>query len=290
MKWNYLIAFAGLLVMLIAAPLRAQEAVPKDLIKTKLLADVASIQPGKPFQVGVLLDISPKWHVYWINFGEAGIPTTVEWQLPEGFKASSTLYPVPTRLTAQGSITVYGYENQVMLMTTITPPARIDATRVDIGAKASWLACEDLCIPGEAKVSLSLPVGNTSSPANAETFAKWSKRLPTPVAKSPGIVGHSQEVSIQSSGPGPAKGQLTLTIDWKDAPPASIEWFPPAGEGVLFGTKVAVETIDRRTTVKGTFEITSPKVASPLESVLAFKMGAERVGAAVPIVVEPSGR
>src|SRR6185369_17626506 len=95
---------------------------PKDLVKTELLADVKTVEAGKPFHVGVRLHIKPGWHVYWINPGDAGLPTRVKFSLPDGFKAGELKYPLPVRFE-QGGVIGYGYHDEVMLIAEITPPA-----------------------------------------------------------------------------------------------------------------------------------------------------------------------
>ena len=57
---------------------------PDDLVKVKLLADVTSVEPGKPFTIGVNFKMSPGWHIYWINPGDSGMATQVEFSLPAG--------------------------------------------------------------------------------------------------------------------------------------------------------------------------------------------------------------
>ena len=78
--------------------------VPKDLVKAELLADVASVKPGEAFTLGVLLKIKPKWHIYWKYPGDAGLPTTVKWKLPERAQAAEPelRFPLPVRFDQPG--------------------------------------------------------------------------------------------------------------------------------------------------------------------------------------------
>ena len=68
-----------------AALAAAQQYNGKELVKATLVADVSSIQPGQRFRLGVLYRIEPGWHIYWKYPGDSGIPTKIEWQLPQGF-------------------------------------------------------------------------------------------------------------------------------------------------------------------------------------------------------------
>ena len=126
----------------------------------------------------------PGWHTYWQFPGDAGIPTEIKWQLPPGWKAGPIQWPVPLKLNEPGDIQIYGYHDEVLLLVPLTPPAKIDSTSVTLAADASWLVCEKICIPGGAKLSLDLPVGGASTPANSELFAKYRARLPLPLPAS----------------------------------------------------------------------------------------------------------
>ena len=187
-------------------------------IQSTIVADTTAIKPGEPFQVGVLMKISPHWHVYWMNPGDAGIPTTVELKLPPGFKASPMQYPVPTRIVQPGDIVAYGYEDEVMFIMMIMPPAKIDAANITIEANANWLVCEKVCIPGNAKLSLALPVAETAKPDHTDLFNKWSGRMPHAVNNSADVAAHSVKVSDK---------HLTISIDWIGPPPKSCNGFRP---------------------------------------------------------------
>ncbi len=133
--------------------------------------------PGRPFTVGLLLKMVPGWHTYWEFPGDAGIPTEIKWQLPEGWKAGPIQWPIPLKLDEPGDIQIYGYHDEVLLMVQLTPPAKIGAASVHLAAAADWLVCEKICIPGSGAVQLDLPVGSEAAPANAELFREVSRSI-----------------------------------------------------------------------------------------------------------------
>jgi len=153
-----------------------------DLVQASILADASNIKPGEPFTVGVLLKIKPGWHVYWTNPGDAGLPTRVQWILPPGYTASEVRFPVPEHLDQPGGIVCFGYTDEVMLTSTITPPSQSsanDSTAVDITAKVNWLCCSENCVPGKAILTLQLITGDKTLPDNTQLFEQWQNRLPT---------------------------------------------------------------------------------------------------------------
>jgi thiol:disulfide interchange protein/DsbC/DsbD-like thiol-disulfide interchange protein len=166
------------LCLLVAAPLRAQIYEGKKLVDASLVANTTSIVPGQPFQVGLLLEMAPKWHTYWQYSGDAGLPTRIDWELPPGFRAGPIQWPAPEAKLEPGDIQTYAYSDRVLLLVEIEPPANISG-EVRLNAKASWLVCEEICIPGDADVELTLPVSPTASPANAALFEEFRAALPS---------------------------------------------------------------------------------------------------------------
>lgn len=161
-----------------AAPAPAQIHDGKVLVKASLLADTSSVVPGQSFQVGLLLEMAPGWHTYWQYSGDSGLPTSIDWELPPGFTAGPIEWPLPEAKIEPGDIQVYSYSGKVLLLTTITPPANL-SKNVTLRAKATWLVCEEICVPGDAKLELVLPVAQSAVPANAAAFEEFRAQLPS---------------------------------------------------------------------------------------------------------------
>lgn len=156
--------------------------VQTDHVEAELVAEHASIQPGVPFAVGLRLKIDEHWHVYWVNPGDSGMAPAIGWTLPEGFTVGEIQWPTPHRIPTPPFMT-YGYEGELLLMAEVTPPADLaPGSQVELGANASWLVCEAVCMPGDAVLSLQLPV-EAGPPRTNETwaglFAATRGQLPT---------------------------------------------------------------------------------------------------------------
>ncbi len=198
------------------------EAPEKDLVKAESLVSATAIKPGEPFKVGVRFKIEPEWHIYWINPGESGEATKVEWTFPEGYKVGPLEYPVPVNFPQPGDMKGYGYLDEVMLMTTVTPPADAKpGTDVPFSVKAKWLVCQDVCIPGKADFEGRLTVAAAANPANEAVFKQWNERLP--VRNFQNVKGFV--AGTKWSQPQGSDGPVELIVNWTDAPPAKVEWF-----------------------------------------------------------------
>ena len=172
-----------ILLPLLAIAAHAQVYQGKTLVTASLVSGMAGVVPGKPFEVGVLLEMAPGWHTYWEYPGDAGLPTSITWTLPEGFVAGPIQWPLPHRVVEPGEIEVYAYKDKVLLLTAIVPPAEVIEKTVTLRAKVDWLVCEEICIPGSADLELSLPVVGEATEANAGLFSAFRRLLPaaTPV-------------------------------------------------------------------------------------------------------------
>jgi thiol:disulfide interchange protein len=146
----------------------------------EIISENKEIAPGEPFRVALKITHAPHWHTYYLNPGQVGFPPSIEWKLPEGFTAGELQFPVPMLGTFEGA-PFYGYEGETWFLQTITPPATLKAGEtVTLSGDASWLACNQSCIPGDAELKLSLPVASSASPnpESAEGFAKADAALP----------------------------------------------------------------------------------------------------------------
>lgn len=175
-----------LLLPLLCAGLACAQVVDgKKLVEASLVADTTAVVRGQPFRVGLHLRMAPGWHTYWQNPGDAGLATTFDLELPEGFTAGPIEWPLPKRIVEPGDLQVYAYKGDVLLVRTITPPMAMRAfsdAPLAFRAKSSWLVCEATCIPGKAELEISLPVAASAEPANADLFAEFNGRIPSDAA------------------------------------------------------------------------------------------------------------
>lgn len=154
--------------------------VKTDNVQLQLVSEVQSIQPNQPFWVGFHFKINKGWHTYWRNPGDSGMPTTVEWKLPKGFKVGEIVFPYPKRFPV-GSLMNFGYKDEVTLLTKITPATTKVNTPIQLQAKVDWLVCKEECIPETGTLKLQLPVSSSQPSVNtqwANIFNQTRKSIP----------------------------------------------------------------------------------------------------------------
>lgn len=157
------------------------EAQPR-YVRTALIADTEAVEAAKPFRLGILFTIPPCAHIYWRHPGDSGLPTSIEWRLPEGFEAGELQWPNPVRFEIPKIDDIsYGYGEETLLFIVVTPTKTADITgALTVEAEAQWLICfeDGECIPERAELRLSLPAGPARPSGHVTTFETHAARVP----------------------------------------------------------------------------------------------------------------
>ncbi len=172
--------------------------VTTDQVRAELLAWAPDgVGPGKQVWLGLELKHQPEWHTYWKNAGDSGLPTVLDWQLPNGISAGAIAWPTPKKITI-GTLANYGYENTVLLPVPLTVTSDFNRTQLDVQLKAAWLVCKKECIPQEGTFSLTVPATSSSALSGGAFQAAFAA---APQALPPGnsqieVSGKSLKVSL----------------------------------------------------------------------------------------------
>ncbi len=135
---------------------------------------------NQPFWVAVQLAMKDGRHTYWKNSGDSGLPTKIEWALPEGYRVDPFLWPAPKKF-GDSNITNYGYESEVIFLCKVSPPTALKEEAVRISAKVQWMECSSVCTPGKADLTLALDPGKPGDKPtrlNTDLFGRARKSLP----------------------------------------------------------------------------------------------------------------
>jgi DsbC/DsbD-like thiol-disulfide interchange protein/cytochrome c biogenesis protein CcdA len=167
-----------IILALFAAPAAAQ-AQRENAIRPELVLRTAAV-PGQPADLAILMRTTPGWHGYWLNPGDAGLPMSVDWRLPPGWRVEPLRYPVPGRLLVAGIVN-HVYERDYAVLTRLIAPPGASGTQ-RISAAMRWLACTDkVCVPESGEVAVDVPVGQAGGAD--PRFDQWLRALPRPLAQ-----------------------------------------------------------------------------------------------------------
>ncbi len=151
-------------------------------IEVELLAETATLVPGETAWLGIRLDPAAHWHTYWKMGGDSGEPTSLnDWQAPEGTEIGQLQWPAPYWLPFYDTDLVnFGYEAEVVLPVPVTIPANYQGESVELSTLAYWNVCDQICIPGEQRLSITLPVADSAEldAGTAAYFANAREQLP----------------------------------------------------------------------------------------------------------------
>lgn len=164
-----------LLLLSLAAPAVAQsQTMPAPIVTAQLLLHAPRVEADTPIIAGVLFTLPEGWHIYWQNPGDSGIPTRLNWTVPEGISVGDIQWPVPEAIDT-GGIVNYGYSEHVLLPVTLTPMR--DGIHGAVEVRAEWLACKEICIPETATLRGTLP---QQSPQAALLIGEAGRAVPEP--------------------------------------------------------------------------------------------------------------
>lgn len=175
-------------------------------VQAELVSRFHDAVPGTEFEIGLLLRHDSKWHTYWKSTGDTGLPTRIQWSLPQGWHASEILWPTPAVFKI-GDLVNYGYGDEVLLPVRISVPASAKVGSVqDIKAEVSWLMCADQCVPGKASLTLAVQVADKDGGATkASTLFEASyTAMPSPLSDASGVFDpktHAVRVTFKSTEP-----------------------------------------------------------------------------------------
>lgn len=201
----------------------AADEVRTEHVTAELVAENQSLVAGADNELALRIVPQAGWHIYWRNPGDSGLPTALDWNLPPGVAVGPLQWPYPHR-EVLGDIVNYGYDRETLLPVALhVPPDWPVGQALTARAKARWLVCKDVCIPGSAELSLTLPViaaGSTpsSDPRTQPAFAQARAELPQPAPA-------NWKVRFAVRG-----GDFTLGVEGAQLSGRDIEFFPYAND------------------------------------------------------------
>jgi DsbC/DsbD-like thiol-disulfide interchange protein len=267
----FLLALAAVFGSLPVANAAGDEERFLNLVTAELRLSVSAATPGDTISAGVLFEVKPGWHIYWMNPGDSGLPTVVSWKFPEGVTVSPTRYPAPIKFMQPGAITGYGYEDLLLLSSKVQLPTSLTVgAAVPFSATVRWLACADVCVPGKSELTGSIPIAHQTVPTHAELFKVWNGRVParaklSPIAEDDAVPFTAQVRRAPGSTPGSIL--VTLALDW-GIEPRGLDWFPA---GYKTATVEQIKVTNSGKSSEVTFLVT-PQTSDlkELESLLVF--------------------
>jgi thiol:disulfide interchange protein/DsbC/DsbD-like thiol-disulfide interchange protein len=193
--WLKVLAGAIAAASLLGGEVANAVSVKTEHVEAELVPQTDGAAPGSTFYVALHQKITPGWHTYWRNPGDAGQATSIAWTLPASFSAGDIVWPAPERFMA-GPLMNYVFSDEVYLPVAITVPADAKPGQtLTLKGAVDWLVCKDVCIPEDANLSLDVPI--STSPV---LDPKWGKAITDTLAAAPKPAGLKATFSSGAGG------------------------------------------------------------------------------------------
>lgn len=147
-------------------------------------------------RAGLQFSLQPHWKVYWRSPGDAGYPPQLDFTGSENVSMTELSWPIPERFSVIGLETL-GYQDEVVFPFTM---AAIDPTKpAKLVARLNYLTCNDVCIPYEANLEMTVPPGDGVPTEYTHAIGKFESKVPnTPQAARLDIASLDIEASEKS--------------------------------------------------------------------------------------------
>lgn len=189
----------------------------------QLVLSAQTARAGETIWAGLKMEIPTSWHVYWRNGGDAGIPVSITWDLPNGTTAGNINWPLPEKeidKAGDSSLVTYIYTREVVLLTPIKLAENLPPGPITLKGVAHWMECsmEGGCFPADGDISATLNIAAETKPStDANLIETWRKKIPLP-AEAGVAIAHWQSGRAESN-------SRPVVIEWKSGV-APIDFYP----------------------------------------------------------------
>ncbi|MFP4379406.1 MAG: protein-disulfide reductase DsbD domain-containing protein [Candidatus Sumerlaeia bacterium] len=202
----------------------------EDRVQVRLLTKGLLPDKDNVLRVGLHFEMAEDWHIYWKNPGDSGLPTRVDWTLPEGYSAGPILWPTPHSFEQPGEIQGYGYSDEVLLIVDIQAleSQSLDKT-IRMEADVNWLACADVCIPGGSRLVSLVETSGEDTNKYIDVFDKYEAQLPKSLDENnPPFTVSRYQWPRQTD----QSGAVEVALDWNISA-QDVAFFPHPADALL---------------------------------------------------------
>lgn len=128
----------------------------------RLITDHSSVAAGSTIWAALEIAPTPTWKTYWRSPGPAGAGPEIIWSPTTAAQIGAIQYPWPEVFVSAGFVSI-GYQSRVILPFQVTVPAT--GTALTLDGKVYYQVCQEICVPLEADLSLTLPMNSAKGAA-----------------------------------------------------------------------------------------------------------------------------
>lgn len=137
-------------------------------VNLSLKTEAQKIAPNEEFTVLASFEIPQGAYIYGKSSGETGLPTKLEWMLPQGFEKISEDWQKPEEKIEEG-LKALIYKGNMQVLAKFKAGKDFSKPQ-EIALKASWLKCSNMCMPESKTAKILIEPDSSSSNALAFTM------------------------------------------------------------------------------------------------------------------------
>lgn len=137
-------------------------------VNLSLKTEAQKIAPNEEFTVLASFEIPQGAYIYGKSSGETGLPTKLEWVLPQGFEKISEDWQKPEEKIEEG-LKALIYKGNMQVLAKFKAGKDFSKPQ-EIALKASWLKCSNMCMPESKTAKILIEPDSSSSNALAFTM------------------------------------------------------------------------------------------------------------------------
>lgn len=153
--------FAFILVYFSIFSVQAANFQQTDKVAVELISAQEGINPTEKVSFIIKFIMKNGWHIFSDNPGEIGMPTSVDWTLPDGYNIIKEQWSIGEDFETDGIIQ-NGYGSIAYYKVEIQPSPDIWGD-VHFKARVGWLACKGECVPESLRFEFDLPIVHTNN-------------------------------------------------------------------------------------------------------------------------------
>ena len=146
-----------------------------EVSKVRLISPFTKNNNQNEFIIGLQYKMEPGWKTYWKSPGDGGFAQDIIWEKSKNINSIEIEWPKPKSFEILGLNSI-GYEDEVVFPLLVNIKDKSKITNIDISI--NYLTCKDICIPGNARIFLDIPVGKAKSTKYYHLIEKTKSTLP----------------------------------------------------------------------------------------------------------------
>lgn len=168
--------------------------------------------PDGKLLAGLEFDLGEGWKAYWRVPGDSGVPSVFNWDKSTNVQSIKVLWPAPSRFKDKFGWN-NGYKEDFVFPVEIQPKNPADPVQLEL--LLYYGVCEELCVPGKARLSLTVPPDGYSG--HQALIGRYLQMVPKPADRSSAV--HVAAVSVEKA----SKGlNLDVTLNKRSSEPVTL--------------------------------------------------------------------